>query len=92
MIGKSGVAFDCSIDRRYRCFCYLSHFIVVSFLLIRGFYPRGGGQVTLIPKPVKVISPIVVALRGDINSIEIEAFTAGVLAKRVSFFFIVIAS
>eukprot|EP01125_Pyxidicula_operculata_P006911 TRINITY_DN2368_c0_g1_i1.p1 TRINITY_DN2368_c0_g1~~TRINITY_DN2368_c0_g1_i1.p1 ORF type:complete len:415 (-),score=81.39 TRINITY_DN2368_c0_g1_i1:1233-2477(-) len=52
-------------------------------LVTRGFYPKGCGMAILKTNPVKTINPIVMEDRGDINTIEIFAFCAGVIQDHV---------
>ena len=43
----------------------------------RGYFPRGGGEVELLVKPLDSIQPIVMDDRGHVERISIRAFTAG---------------
>ena len=50
----------------------------------RGFYPKGGGQATLSPKPLALVSSLNITEKGDVLGIEIYSYTARVVPSRVS--------
>ncbi|XP_019851369.1 PREDICTED: RNA 3'-terminal phosphate cyclase-like [Amphimedon queenslandica] len=50
----------------------------------RGFFPKGRGEVLITLDPVHHLKPITLLDRGDINGITIEAFTAGLVHRKVS--------
>lgn len=53
-------------------------------LVTRGFFPKGGGEVTLSCDPIKSIQPITLIERGSISRITGLSFVAGVLPKMLS--------
>ncbi len=53
------------------------------FIVNRGYYPKGGGEVVLKVNPVKELSPINLTERGNITKIYGRAFVAGVLPFKV---------
>ena len=54
-----------------------------SILSCRGFFPKGRGEVLIVPDPVVSLHPILLMDRGDINEVHITSFTAGVLPPKV---------
>lgn len=58
----------------YLC-CFLADF--------RGFYPKGRGEVVYCSSPVKVLSPITLTDRGRLEQIEIHAYVAGAVPRKV---------
>lgn len=55
------------------------------FMLSRGYYPKGGGEVMVKVNPVKELSPINMTERGTITKIYGRAFVAGVLPYKVEY-------
>lgn len=53
-------------------------------LRMRGYYPKGGGEVVLKVNPVKELSPINMTERGNITKIYGRAFVAGVLPSKLA--------
>ncbi|XP_028301255.1 RNA 3'-terminal phosphate cyclase [Gouania willdenowi] len=51
---------------------------------MRGFYPRGGGEVVVRVNPVKQLHPVVLTDRGNITKIHGRAFVAGVLPFKLA--------
>uniref|UniRef100_A0A671NV95 RNA 3'-terminal phosphate cyclase n=1 Tax=Sinocyclocheilus anshuiensis TaxID=1608454 RepID=A0A671NV95_9TELE len=64
--------------------CVLKHFQNIFFLVNRGYYPKGGGEVVLKVNPVKELSPINLTERGNITKIYGRAFVAGVLPFKLA--------
>ncbi|XP_059425343.1 RNA 3'-terminal phosphate cyclase-like [Carassius carassius] len=56
----------------------------VCDLKMRGYYPKGGGEVVLKVNPVKELSPINLTERGNITKIYGRAFVAGVLPFKLA--------
>ncbi|XP_035863618.1 RNA 3'-terminal phosphate cyclase [Sander lucioperca] len=50
---------------------------------MRGYYPKGGGEVMVTVNPVKELQPVVMTERGNITKIYGRAFVAGVLPYKV---------
>ncbi|KAL4593307.1 RNA 3'-terminal phosphate cyclase-like [Arapaima gigas] len=50
---------------------------------MRGYYPKGGGEVVVKVNPVKDLSPVSMMERGNITKIYGRAFVAGVLPFKV---------
>lgn len=50
----------------------------------RGFYPKGGGVVTLKTSPVKSLSPKVILDRGEVTHVSIFSFVAGKIPHHVA--------
>lgn len=55
------------------------------YLCIRGFYPKGGGEVMVTVNPVKELTPVTMTERGNITKIYGRAYVAGVLPFKVKF-------
>ncbi|XP_028857660.1 RNA 3'-terminal phosphate cyclase isoform X1 [Denticeps clupeoides] len=53
-------------------------------LKMRGYYPKGGGEVLVKVNPVKELSPINMTERGNITKIYGRAFVAGVLPSKLA--------
>ncbi|XP_073700624.1 RNA 3'-terminal phosphate cyclase [Garra rufa] len=53
-------------------------------LKMRGYYPKGGGEVVLKVNPVKELSPVNMTERGNITKIYGRAFVAGVLPFKLA--------
>ncbi|MBN3317368.1 RTCA cyclase, partial [Atractosteus spatula] len=53
-------------------------------LKMRGYYPRGGGEVIVKTNPVKELSPASLTERGTITKIYGRAFVAGVLPHKLA--------
>uniref|UniRef100_A0A673AZ04 RNA 3'-terminal phosphate cyclase n=1 Tax=Sphaeramia orbicularis TaxID=375764 RepID=A0A673AZ04_9TELE len=51
---------------------------------MRGFYPKGGGEVRVSVSPVKHLQPVVLTDRGTITKIHGRAFVAGVLPYKLA--------
>ena len=51
--------------------------------LIRGFYPKGRGEVIVSCSPIKKLLPVELTDRGSLKKIRIMAFTAGAVPKKV---------
>ncbi|KAG7513286.1 RNA 3' [Solea senegalensis] len=51
---------------------------------MRGYYPRGGGEVQVTVNPVKELQPVVMTERGNIVRIHGRAFVAGVLPYKLA--------
>ncbi|KAI1891929.1 hypothetical protein AGOR_G00148770 [Albula goreensis] len=51
---------------------------------MRGYYPKGGGEVVVKVNPVKELSPISMTERGNITKIYGRAFVAGVLPFKLA--------
>ncbi|XP_042322055.1 RNA 3'-terminal phosphate cyclase isoform X1 [Sceloporus undulatus] len=50
----------------------------------RGYYPKGGGEVTIRMSPVKQLSPITLTDRGTVTKIHGRAFVAGALPIKIA--------
>uniref|UniRef100_A0A673ND89 RNA 3'-terminal phosphate cyclase n=1 Tax=Sinocyclocheilus rhinocerous TaxID=307959 RepID=A0A673ND89_9TELE len=61
-------------------------------LKMRGYYPKGGGEVVLKVNPVKELSPINMTERGNITKIYGRAFVAGVLPFKIFLHYIIYVS
>lgn len=55
------------------------------YLCIRGFYPKGGGEVLVTVNPIKELTPVTMTERGNITKIYGRAYVAGVLPFKVKF-------
>ncbi|XP_074490565.1 RNA 3'-terminal phosphate cyclase isoform X2 [Sebastes fasciatus] len=53
-------------------------------VIMRGYYPRGGGEVAVTVNPVKELQPVVMTERGTITKIYGRAFVAGVLPYKLA--------
>ncbi|KAJ0065736.1 hypothetical protein NL108_017567, partial [Boleophthalmus pectinirostris] len=51
---------------------------------MRGFYPKGGGEVQVTVNPVKELLPVVMTERGSITKIYGRAYVAGVLPYKLA--------
>ncbi|XP_029904620.1 RNA 3'-terminal phosphate cyclase [Myripristis murdjan] len=51
---------------------------------MRGYYPKGGGEVVVTVNPVKELSPVTMTERGNITKIYGRAFVAGVLPYKLA--------
>ncbi|RVE73648.1 hypothetical protein OJAV_G00033470 [Oryzias javanicus] len=51
---------------------------------MRGYYPKGGGEVNVTVNPVKELQPITLTERGNITKIHGRAFVAGVLPFKLA--------
>uniref|UniRef100_A0A8C6T706 RNA 3'-terminal phosphate cyclase n=1 Tax=Neogobius melanostomus TaxID=47308 RepID=A0A8C6T706_9GOBI len=51
---------------------------------MRGFFPKGGGEVLVTVNPVKELLPVVMTERGNITKIYGRAFVAGVLPYKLA--------
>ncbi|KAK0144125.1 RNA 3'-terminal phosphate cyclase [Merluccius polli] len=51
---------------------------------MRGYYPKGGGEVVVTVNPIKQLSPITMTDRGTITKIYGRAFVAGVLPYKLA--------
>ena len=52
----------------------------------RGFYPKGRGEVIYSSSPIQVLSPVNMTERGKLVKVELHAYTAGSLPKKVRWF------
>ena len=57
----------------------------MKLLLIfsRGFYPKGGGEVSLTINPIKSLEPVILLERGNVLRVTGCAYVAGVLPFKV---------
>uniref|UniRef100_A0A3Q2DHB5 RNA 3'-terminal phosphate cyclase n=1 Tax=Cyprinodon variegatus TaxID=28743 RepID=A0A3Q2DHB5_CYPVA len=51
---------------------------------MRGYYPKGGGEVMVTVNPVKELQPVTMTDRGNITKIHGRAFVAGVLPYKLA--------
>uniref|UniRef100_A0A8C7ZJQ2 RNA 3'-terminal phosphate cyclase n=1 Tax=Oryzias sinensis TaxID=183150 RepID=A0A8C7ZJQ2_9TELE len=51
---------------------------------MRGYYPKGGGEVNVTVNPVKELRPVTLTERGNITKIHGRAFVAGVLPFKLA--------
>ncbi|KAM4739992.1 RNA 3'-terminal phosphate cyclase-like [Anableps anableps] len=51
---------------------------------LRGYYPKGGGEVMVTVNPVKELQPVTMTERGTITKIHGRAFVAGVLPFKLA--------
>ncbi|CAG5862684.1 unnamed protein product [Menidia menidia] len=51
---------------------------------LRGYYPKGGGEVMVTVNPVKELQPVTMTERGNITKIHGRAFVAGVLPFKLA--------
>ncbi|XP_071755621.1 RNA 3'-terminal phosphate cyclase [Centroberyx gerrardi] len=51
---------------------------------MRGYYPKGGGELLVTVNPLKELSPVVMTDRGNITKIHGRAFVAGVLPFKLA--------
>nr|KAF6414247.1 RNA 3'-terminal phosphate cyclase [Molossus molossus] len=51
---------------------------------MRGYYPKGGGEVIVQMSPVKRLNPVILTERGSVTKIHGRAFVAGVLPFKVA--------
>uniref|UniRef100_A0A3Q2NS87 RNA 3'-terminal phosphate cyclase n=1 Tax=Fundulus heteroclitus TaxID=8078 RepID=A0A3Q2NS87_FUNHE len=51
---------------------------------MRGYYPKGGGEVMVTVNPVKELQPVTLTERGNITKIHGRAFVAGVLPYKLA--------
>ena len=54
-----------------------------SVLSVRGFFPRGGGEVKITVPHIASLSPVTLLERGEVTNVMIETFTAGVVRAKV---------
>lgn len=90
---KFGVHFDCDIrmrsvycrpmSRNSRNVCICVSHCVYTFTCLRGYYPKGGGEVMVTVNPVKELQPVTMTERGNITKIHGRAYVAGVLPFKV---------
>lgn len=52
-------------------------------MCVRGYYPKGGGEVMVTVNPVKELQPVTMTERGNITKIYGRAFVAGALPFKV---------
>lgn len=65
--------------------------VILSFiLLLRGYFPRGGGEITVQASPVHQLIPVDMTNPGTIKRITGRAFVAGVIPFKVTMSFTVI--
>lgn len=60
-----------------------SSLCVCLFVCLRGYYPKGGGEVVATVSPVKELQAVTITDRGTITKIYGRAFVAGVLPFKV---------
>ena len=73
-----------SLSSESECLERLSDlFVKHNPLFIRGFYPRGKGEVHITVPPVTSLSPVRMVERGEIVDITVEVFTAGAVRPKV---------
>ncbi|KAL3288632.1 hypothetical protein HHI36_003065 [Cryptolaemus montrouzieri] len=53
-------------------------------LIRRGYFPKGGGQVSINIRPVKKLNPVILIDQGDVKSVHGWAFVAGTLPIRMT--------
>lgn len=90
IVEKFGVHFDCDIRMRSVCsFLFpvsvIALYDMVYLCVVRGYYPKGGGEVVVAVNPVKELQPVTMTERGTITKIYGRAFVAGVLPSKVNF-------
>ena len=56
----------------------------IYFLLIRGFYPKGGGEVRVTVDPLPKINPILLTNRGKLEDLTIECYATKEIPNHVS--------
>ena len=56
----------------------------MPFLLIRGFYPKGRGEVVVMCPRVKSLQAVEMLDPGTLRKITLRAFTAGAVSRKVS--------
>ena len=88
MTGGTNASFAPQIDFTHRVLLpTLARFGVSDIALdvqVRGFFPKGCGAVQLQVSPVPFLTPITALERGDIVSVDVFAFTAGVIPNHVA--------
>ena len=52
-------------------------------LSVRGFFPRGGGEVKITVPHIASLSPVTLLERGEVTNVMIETFTAGIVRAKV---------
>lgn len=102
LFGCSGVQTDCGEVRRplwlwhqnevslqfpVSCQYPSSVWDGICVCVVRGYYPKGGGEVVVTVNPVKELQPVTMTERGTITKIYGRAFVAGVLPSKVNFLF-----
>ena len=60
---------------------HFNHTVII--LVIRGFYPRGGGEVHVTVHPVQFLSAVSLLDRGEVAKVSVEVFTAGAVRAKV---------
>ena len=55
----------------------------LQMLSCRGFYPKGRGEVTYSSSPVRLLTPVLLTERGSLEEIEIHAYVAGAVPRKV---------
>ena len=55
-------------------------------LSVRGFFPRGGGEVNITVPHIASLSPVTLLERGEVTNVMIETFTAGAVRDKVGKF------
>lgn len=85
--GGTNVAFSPHVEYLTRVFQPMAARMGIEFEIDverRGFYPRGGGQVSLSTKPVDgQLKPLVVEERGKVTSVRLSAFSGGNMPEHV---------
>ena len=59
------------------------HSFYVLFL-VRGFFPKGGGEIKVTCSPIDHFQPIQLVTPGNVTSVEVSSHVAGVLPVKVS--------
>ena len=52
--------------------------------IIRGFYPRGGGEVVVKPHPVHHLTPATIMEPGHVVSVSVHAYVAGTTPEKIA--------
>ena len=64
--------------------CELLELQMCFRLLIRGFYPKGGGEVVIAVEPAPRIEPIALTERGQLTELKIECYATREIPSHVS--------
>ena len=57
---------------------------VCVYMCVRGFYPRGGGEVRVSIQPVGSLSPIMLTDRGKVIEVLVEVYRAGAVHPKAN--------
>uniref|UniRef100_A0A8D3E4K4 RNA 3'-terminal phosphate cyclase n=1 Tax=Scophthalmus maximus TaxID=52904 RepID=A0A8D3E4K4_SCOMX len=71
-----------SLSSCARCKCTRVYFTVC--VCFRGYYPKGGGEVSVTVNPLKQLQPVTMIERGNITKIHGRAHVAGVLPYKLA--------